>query len=73
MQKPSNNKEQNSSSDEEVTNKLQYTKKGMNIESKTSNIVSGTDGKIAQIWSVLTVTNRDIMPHNVISLQLRLR
>ena len=44
MQKPSNNKEQNSSSDEEVTNKVQY--KGMNIGSKTSYIVPGTDGKV---------------------------
>ena len=32
MQKPSNNKEHNSSSHEEVTNKLQCTQKGMNIE-----------------------------------------
>ena len=46
MQKPSNNKEQKSSGDEEVTNKLQYTQKGTNIESKTSDVVPGTDEKV---------------------------
>ena len=39
MQKPTNNKEQNSSSDEEDTNKRQYTQKGMKFEPKTSDIV----------------------------------
>ena len=46
MHKSNNSKEQNSSSDEEVTNKLQYTQKGMNIESKTSDIVPGTDEEV---------------------------
>ena len=39
-------KKQNSSIDEEVTNKLQNTQKGTNIESKKSELVPGTDGKV---------------------------
>ena len=46
MYKSSNSKEHNSSSDKEVIKKLQYTQKEMNIESRVSELVPGTDGKV---------------------------